>query len=228
MPRSDERGRERGLARHGDQVVVRLVQHAASDRELGLQPVELVHQFDGLARHGRGLGRELETEALRPGDVEASLDAHERRELRLRAAGALRLDPREFLLDLRGEAHAAIASFSARQESGRAVMTPLLGVGHVRHDDLDAARTDARDGGGAGFDRLDVAPDRAGRGVVHDGDVEDALETVPEQRVHVVRRHPCRSSRPAGSRRCTRRSRARRWPAAHPASRRRGSSGGAR
>ena len=59
-PEVGQRAGQSRLRRHGDQVVVGLVQDRAAHGQLGLETVELVQQLDHLARDGRGLGRDLE------------------------------------------------------------------------------------------------------------------------------------------------------------------------
>ena len=114
-----ERDGELGLRRNGDEVVVRLVQHAAAHRELGLEAVDAVEQLDDRACDRRGLGRDLEPVAVRAADVQRALDAHERGQLGLQAARPLRLDARELVFHLGGERHYATTLSSVRHSAAR-------------------------------------------------------------------------------------------------------------
>lgn len=83
--------REPNLRWHGDEVVMRLVQDAATHGEVRGQLVDAVEQAYGGAGNARRLGRELEARAF-AADGERALDANERRELGAVAPGACRLD----------------------------------------------------------------------------------------------------------------------------------------
>ena len=108
-----------GLRGNLDQVVWRLMEHAAAHGELGSQLVDAMQKLDYKARNARHIRGDFNAIAPRTGDEQRSLDTHERGERCLPAMRALGQNARKLVFYFRRERHSLSTPQSAsRKASG--------------------------------------------------------------------------------------------------------------